>query len=87
MATKLRKINKRKTRELFAQNKPFIIVGDNVNEYHIISGWHCGLRIDPKHYVPSEWTFEDMVNNFQFYLERELGRRAAFYIEVGTNGD
>lgn len=83
----LRKINKRIARRMFDENKPFVIVGDNVNEFHILSGWHLGCTIDPSRYKEHSdnvWStgsaFDDMVADFEFYLERELGRRSAFYV-------
>ncbi len=79
---KLIKIRKDKARKLFAENKRLIIVGDNVNEFNILGGWHCGCEIDPQGYASPEWTFDNMVANFEFYLERELGRRAAYYVEA-----
>ena len=86
--TTLTKVNKRAARKLFEEGKPFYIVGDNVNSYHIIGGWGLGYRCNPQQAKDHDYgnTFDDVVRNFEYYLvnsvicrESEVGRRAAYY--------
>lgn len=76
------RLNKRIARQMFENNEPFYIAGDNVNEYHIKQGWVLGLPIKPEEYKRDGCTFNQFVSNFEIYLERELGRRAAFWSDA-----
>lgn len=85
---KLKKINKTQAKKLWDQGKPIIFVGNKVNSYHFFGGWHLAFETSKTEcllksgYEP-ECEFQSRVNNFEYYLEPELGSRAAFYIRVG----
>lgn len=82
-STKYKRINKTVARKLYNEGKTIIIVGDNVNDYHFFDGWHLASQMNKGdvEYSPSVSEFDARVNNFEFYLEPELGRRAAFFID------
>jgi hypothetical protein len=70
-------IDKNLARELYNKQIEIAVCGNNVNAFHVFGGWHLG-------YTPSaecmiESTFDDMLNNFLFYLDAELGRYPVFY--------
>lgn len=54
------------------------MVGNRVNKYHFHKGW--ALACDFEIYTLAE--FERQHNSFRFYLESELGNRAAFYLKI-----
>ena len=78
------KMNKTEARKRYNNGQEIILAGDNVNTFHILGGWALGCRISkevgPQH-LPGESDFDARVRNFEWYLERELGRRAAYYQE------
>ncbi len=71
-------VTKPTAKECYLQGIDVIIAGDNVNHYHILDGWHLGLRVNRSD--DDDATFEQRLNNFLFYLEPELGRYAVFYV-------
>jgi hypothetical protein len=73
------RISKTKARKLYEAGYSVVIVGDNVNTFHFFDGWYLAHRIASTD--GREMTFDAQVINFEFYLERELGRRSAFYLE------
>lgn len=79
------KIRKDKARKLYNEGKEIVIVGDNVNRYHFFSGLYLARRIQKDSEKISNRLFDDVINSFEFYLERELGRRAAYYIDKKEN--
>jgi hypothetical protein len=52
------------------------MVGNNVNTFHFFGGWHLAHTFEESNLAD----FQSRCNSFHFYLELELGRRAAFYI-------
>lgn len=83
-----KKFNKTEARKRYHAGEEIIIVGDNVNQFHILDGWALGLRISNQDDKESRDmgldmpTFDQRVDNFEDYMERELGRRCAYYQEV-----
>jgi hypothetical protein len=80
------KINKVKARKLYSEGKEIILCGDRVSSFHILGGWSLGCPIkfsDENPYMDKSASdsFDDRVNGFEFYLESELGRRSAYYIQ------
>lgn len=60
------------------------IAGNNVNSYHIFNGWYLGHTINKaRHEGEHGNNFEDIVSNFMYYLDSELGRYPVFYIKKG----
>lgn len=75
------KINKVKARKLYSEGKEIILCGDRVNSFHILGGWCLGCPITKDEDQGSGGNFDLRVSNFEFYLESELGRRSAYYIQ------
>lgn len=51
------------------------LAGNKVSTFHISQGWHLGIWVEIK-------TIEELDStcvNFEYYLDRELGSRTAFY--------
>lgn len=63
----------------FEADLPVTIAGNNVNSYHIFSGWYLGCTIDR---VRCDESFESIVRNFCWFLEPELGRYPVFYVQA-----
>lgn len=80
MKRRFRKLRKPAARKAYDNGETVILVGDNVNEFHILDGWHLGCRIAKNEF--DNGSFDAHVAQFEFYLERELGRRAAYYQEL-----
>lgn len=78
-STKYKRIDKREARKRFNRGEVIIVVGDNVNDYHFFSGWHLAQRIEK---TEDRNDFDSWINNFEFYLEPELGKRAAFFTDT-----
>ncbi len=76
------KINKVQARKLYDSNETVLVVGDNVNSFHFENGWHLTYIVTKTDIDKREdgWTFDKLVRNFEWYLDRELGRRAAYYV-------
>ncbi len=56
------------------------IVGNNVNPFHFFGGWHLACPLTGK-------TADEMagsLSQFEFYLDRELGNRAAIFIRKSS---
>lgn len=71
------RINKRKARELYNSDRPFIIVAKNLRPEHgvKISGAAFERMID--------MSFEAVVNSYEYYnCNNETGRYAAFYVDA-----
>ena len=73
----LQKLNKVKARKAYNAGQKIILAGDNVNDYHILNGWCLGIEISKE--ASADAAFDEHVAQFEYYLERELGRRAAYY--------
>jgi hypothetical protein len=71
------KETKTQVKKHLAQGKPWrgYICGNNVNPYHVASLSHCGDYIK----VATIEEFEEVLSNFLYYLEPELGRYASYY--------
>ena len=67
--------------KLWKEGKNVTLCGNDVNSFHVFDGWRLGCTVSSS----LEWcyskTFEDVVNNFLFYLEAELGKYPVFYIK------
>lgn len=77
-SSRYKRITKTAARKLFNEGKEVIIVGNNVNDFHFFSGWNLAhtFKKDEDHQ-----DFDSYVNSFEFYLEPELGKYAAFFIK------
>jgi hypothetical protein len=49
------------------------------NYRRIFGGWQLASRVSKEE---SQTKFDALVNSFEFYLEPELGRRAAFFTDT-----
>lgn len=74
------RINRAQLKRLF-RNPGFtftgFIVGNNVNTFHFFDGWHLAHRISSR----NEKDMNDTINGFEWYLESELGNRAAIFLK------
>ncbi len=52
------------------------IVGSNVNTYHFFGGWRLACKLECG---PDE--FFERLQSFEWYLDKELGNRAAIYLK------
>lgn len=53
------------------------IVGNKVNTFHFFEGWHLAARFE----ATNAQEFNEHLNSFLFYLNAELGNRAAIYLK------
>jgi hypothetical protein len=74
------KITKPSARGLWEKGIAFVMVGNQVNDAHFFHGWQLALRIDTGTYSKENTTFDVLVNQFAFYMERELGNAVAFFV-------
>ena len=74
------KITKPSARDLWERGIAFVMVGNQVNDAHFFHGWQLALRIDTGTYSKEDTTFDVLVNQFAFYMERELGNAVAFFV-------
>lgn len=86
---KYTKLRKNEARKRYNAGETVLIVGDNVNSFHFEDGWHLAIPINKDDYPPTQrenddTTFDYRVNQFEHYLARELGRRAAYYVKEGV---
>lgn len=59
--------------------------GNNVNLYHVFNGWYLGHTMNKKEIEEKcalEYTWQNHINSFMFYLESELGRYIVFYVKT-----
>jgi hypothetical protein len=56
------------------------LCGNNVNAYHVFQGWGLGCTVNYALY--NHYDFGSVVNNFMFYLEKELGSYPVFYVKT-----
>lgn len=73
----MKKLSIAQVRALFKKGEKFkgFIVGNKVNSFHFFGGWHLASKVRAD-------TLEEFINHknaFEFYLEPELGNRAAIY--------
>ena len=73
----MKKITITQVRALFKRGEKFkgFIVGNKVNSFHFFGGWHLASEVRAD-------TLEEFIkykNAFEYYLEPELGNRAAIY--------
>lgn len=69
---------------LYNQDVTVTMCGNNVNSYHVFEGWCLGYTFNKRGITERsayEWTFTRIVNNFMFYLEKELGTYPVFYVQ------
>lgn len=73
------KVSVRQVRRMLDEGQTFdgFLVGNNVNSFHFFGGWHLAFRIE----VQSRAEFDRSLNAFLFYLEPELGNRAAIFLK------
>ncbi len=72
------KISKAQLRKLLRErNFTGFIVGNRVNRFHFFEGWHLAHRIEDS----NEQDTWDRINSFEFYLDKELGDKAAIYLK------
>ena len=67
-----------KIRSMFKKGEKFkgFVVGNKVNSFHFFGGWHLASSFE----AATLEEFMNHKNSFEFYLESELGNRAAIYI-------
>lgn len=73
------KINKLQVKKFLEHGGKFtgFIVGNKVNSFHFFGGWTLAYSIECK----TMEEFERSLNSFLFYLDPELGDRAAIYLK------
>lgn len=72
---------------LYDEGYPLTICGNNVNTFHVFGGWHLGYTLKKDRH--NDNTFDDILNSWKHYLERELGTYPVFYVkqEIINNMD
>ena len=74
------KINKLQLDLLFSHHPEFLfsgfIVGNKVSRFHFFAGWHLACGLENKNQIEMAET----LNSFEYYLDAELGNRAAIYV-------
>lgn len=77
---------------LYNEGYPVTVCGNNVNSFHVFNGWHLGYTLNKQlinEFSAYDHTFESLLCNFMFHLEKELGTYPVFYVrqEVINNMD
>jgi len=73
------RISKAKARKLFEQGKTIYIQSCNMTP---VNPWQSAHEIDPAHYKEENYSFDSMVNNYEYYnTDCERGYYAAFYVK------
>ena len=75
------KIAESSARNLFDLGIPLTVVGNNVNDFHFFGGWHLAYPLDSQRYNEDGVSFDRFLNQYLAYLEPELGRSAAFFVD------
>lgn len=78
-------IDKVLAQALYEGGYSITLCGNNVNMYHVFHNWCLGCTIDKQtteERTALEYTWQDHINSFMFYLEPELGRYIVFYVKV-----
>jgi hypothetical protein len=73
------KITKPSARALWDKGISLVLVGNQVNDYHFFSNFCLAMRVDTRACKANQ-TFDSIVNQFAFYMDRELGRAVAFFV-------
>ena len=70
-------------------NLRFFIVGSNVNRFNFHSGWYLATFITSLEEYCNRYyclktldTLKKRYNEFNFYLDPELGRYPVYYVEI-----
>lgn len=83
------KVTLASARAAYEAGEDVLIVGNNVATFHFFGGWRLAHwfhgRNQPK--VERGAEFDRYRNSFEAYLERELGRRAAFFCIEPTRSE
>ena len=77
-------ITKPLAKELYNQGFDVTMCGNNVNSFHIFKGWYLGYTVSKERteqLTSLPYDFSDLVNNFLFYLDTELGYYPVFYVK------
>lgn len=77
---RLIKITEESARTLFDARIPFVIVPRNVNSFHFFKGWHLAMEVEPERYKDEGWTFDEFLNNWNWYNENPETGKAAFFV-------
>ena len=73
------RISKAKARKLFAAGKTFYIQSCNMKP---VNPWQSAMEIDSGHYKEESWSFDMVVNDYEYYnTDYERGYYAAFYVK------
>lgn len=74
------KVTKPSAKQLWDFDIPIVLIGNNVNAHHFFDGWSLAYRVEPSKLKGEDWTFDRLVGDFNFYMDRELGRAVAFFV-------
>jgi len=78
-------VTKPLAKALFEQGVDVTLAGNNVNSFHIFDGWHLGCTMNLQRMADGYMTsFDAMVDNFLWHLDRELGTYAVYYVPQAT---
>lgn len=76
------KVRKQEARKRYNDGQEVLIAGDNINEFHLLEGWHLACRISIWQDVYSA-DFDWRIERFEaLNTGNGLGKRAAYYVEV-----
>ena len=72
------KVSRKQVEKLFKTDRNFdgFIVGNKVSSFYFFGGWHLACEF----IADSQKDFNNKVNSFLFYLDKELGNNIAIYI-------
>lgn len=71
-------VNKNLAEHLYNKGRNITLCGNNVSSYHVFSGWCLGYTVNS---CDGKVKFQNHVNDFLSYLDKELGTYAVFYVK------
>jgi hypothetical protein len=74
----LTKITKASAQKVYNAGLPLFFVGSKVNTFHFFDGWYLGYVMWPE----EGESFESRYNNYNAYLEPELGKPTTFLFGI-----
>lgn len=78
----LTKVNEATARRLWDADVPFFMAGDKVGGHALFGHWNLAAHLNPAEAKQQGATFDVMRNRFVAYLEPQLGRHAAYFVET-----
>ena len=71
-------VTKLLAQSIYNAGKSVTLCGNNINAFHVFGGWHLGCTVSKDTHAQC---FDDIVNSFLSYLDKELGSYVVFYVK------